>query len=198
MKIKNKVFITKTSSITCAGENNKELFDNICNGKTGVKKNSDYFHDSEPAIGMIESENTFYEDLILQCQNILDNSNLSDFKDTILIIGSSVGGMNTTEAAFFKAGKYKNIRPEKHNIDAIANVLKQEFCFYDDISFSTACTSSANAIGYAHEILSKGIYKNALVVGVDSLCKTTVGGFLSLAVLSTEVSSGINSETKVF
>ncbi|MEA3552888.1 MAG: beta-ketoacyl synthase N-terminal-like domain-containing protein, partial [Campylobacterota bacterium] len=62
--------------------------------------------------------------------------------------------------------------------------LNKNFNFYDDISFSTACTSSANAIGYGYEVLQKGIYKNALVVGIDSLCQTTVGGFLSLGVLS--------------
>lgn len=184
MQIKNKVFITNTSSITCAGKNNSELFHNICIGQTGIKKDDKYFSNSTPAIGKINSQNSFYQDLIIQCQNILDNSNLEDFKDTILVIGSSVGGMSITEKSFFKNNHYKEIDPQQHNINAIAEILKNKFTFYDDISFSTACTSSANAIGYAYETLSKGIYTKALVVGVDSLCQTTVGGFLSLGVLS--------------
>ncbi len=184
MQIKNKVFITSTSSISCAGKNNIELFENICTSNSGITREENYFHNSIPAIGKIKSQNTFYENLIVQCQNILDNSSLISFKDTILIIGSSVGGMSATEEIFFKSNNYKDINPQMHNIDAIAYILKQKFDFYDDISFSTACTSSANAIGYAYEVLEKGIYKNALVIGVDSLCQTTVGGFLSLGVLS--------------
>ncbi|NOQ31640.1 MAG: beta-ketoacyl-[acyl-carrier-protein] synthase family protein [Helicobacteraceae bacterium] len=186
MKIKNKVFITSSSSICCAGKSNEELFKNICNGITGIKKDEHYSYDATPAIGKIESPKSFYENLLVQCQNILDNSSLIDFSETLLILGSSVGGMSQTEEIFFKTKSYKTITPQEHNIDAIAYKLKQHFTFYDDLSFSTACTSSANALGYAHEVLSKGIYKNALVVGADSLCQTTVGGFLSLGVLSSE------------
>lgn len=184
MKIKNKVFITATSSISCAGENDKTLFNNICNGNSGIKQDKNYFFKSQPAIGKLCTNCKFNDALILQCENILKQSRLENFKDTLLIIGSSVGGMHTTEEIYFETQTYQNIDPNFHHINAIANVLNEKFDFYDDISFSTACTSSANAIGYAYEILSKGIYKNALVVGADSLSKITVGGFLSLGILS--------------
>ena len=184
MKIKNRVFVTVTSSISCAGDNNKILFDNICDGKSGIKQDKNYFFEADPAIGKLCSSNSFYDELLIQCHNILNQSRLENFNDTLLIIGSSVGGMNTTEDIYFETQNYKNIDPDFHHINAIANVVSEKFSFYDDISFSTACTSSANAIGYAHEVISKGIYKNALVVGVDSLSKTTVGGFLTLGVLS--------------
>ena len=184
MKISNKVFITCSSSVSCAGHNNETLFLNILDGKSGIKQDRDYFFDASPAIGKLSSTMTFYNELLIQCRNILEQSELSDFENTLLIIGSSVGGMKTTEDIYFETKSYKNIDPDLHNINTIANVLKKEFDFYDDISFSTACTSSANAIGYAYEVLAKGLYKNALVVGVDSLSSTTVGGFLSLGVLS--------------
>jgi len=184
MNTKNKVFITATSSVSCASDNCNELFSNICEGNSGIKNNDKYSYESCPAIGKIKSEKSFYENLILQCQNILDNSTLDTFENTLLVIGSSVGGMSITENDYFKNGDYKDINTSTHNINSIAYFIKKEFDFYDDITFSTACTSSANAIGYAHEVLQKGIYKNVLVVGVDSLCKTTVGGFLSLGVLS--------------
>jgi len=186
MPIKNRVFITTTSSVSCAGEDNNTLFSNICSGKSGIVQDNNYFFESSPAIGKLCSNHSFYETLILQCQNILKQSHLTNFNNTLLIIGSSVGGMLTTEDIFFKTQSYKNINPSMHHIQAIANVLSEHFSFYDDISFSTACTSSANAIGYAHEVLAKGLYDNALVVGVDSLAKTTVGGFLTLGVLSSE------------
>jgi len=186
MKIKHRVFVTATSSISCAGDNNKTLFTNVCNGNSGIKQDKNYFFEATPAIGKLRSSKTFYDELLCQCQNILNQSKLEDFHDTLLIIGSSVGGMMTTEDIFFETQNYKNINPDFHNINAIANIINKRFNFYDNISFSTACTSSANAIGYAHEVLSKGIYKNALVVGVDSLSKTTVGGFLTLGVLSSQ------------
>ncbi|MEA1914311.1 MAG: beta-ketoacyl synthase N-terminal-like domain-containing protein [Campylobacterota bacterium] len=184
MPTNNNVYITTSSSISCAGANNEELFDNICLGNTGIQQDNTYFHDSTPAIGHIHSCASFDENLILQCQNILDNSNLENFEDTLLIVGSSVGGMRRTEEIFLNTHSYKDIDSKLHNIGSITHILNQKFNFYDDIVFSTACTSSANALGYAHETLAKGIYKNALVVGVDSLSQTTVGGFLSLGVLS--------------
>jgi len=184
MKIKNRVYITSTSSVSCAGENNQKLFHNILEGFTGIKQDADYFFNAKPAIGKLKSEDTFYNELTLQCQNILDHSRLEDYSDTLLIIGSSVGGMKTTEEVFLLANNYKNINPNMHHIQAIANKLTEVFTFYDNLSFSTACTSSSNAIGYAYEVLSKGLYENVLVVGADSLSRTTVGGFLALGVLS--------------
>ncbi len=184
MTIKNSVFITHTSSISCAGENNEALFQNISQGITGITRDESYFKDAQPAIGKVFTIQDFDQHLIKQCQNILASSNLENFKETLLVLGSSVGGMNRTEALFFKTKNYQEIDPNHHNINAIAYKLKEKFDFYDDISFSTACTSSANALGYAHEVLSKGIYKNVLVVGADALSYTTIGGFLSLGVLS--------------
>jgi len=184
MKIDKKVFVNNTSVITAAGCDEKELFENILSGNTGIKRDSNYFYNSAPAIGVINSNKTFEENIIMQCQKILDDSNLDSFEDTLLVVGSSVGGISTTEKVFFETKHYKNIKPHLHNINSIAYIIKKRFSFYDDISFSTACTSSSNALGYAYEVLSKGVYKNVLVVGADSLSKTTVGGFLSLGVLS--------------
>jgi len=182
--MKEKVYITTTASVSCAGLDNTELFNNICKSNTGIEQMQNYFQDHSPSIGLINSENTFYENLYLQVEKILEESNLSDFDETILIIGSSVGGMNNTENIFFQTHSYEDIKPDLHHINTISYLLEKKYSFKDSISFSTACTSSGNAIGYGHEVLSKGIYKNALVIGVDQISQTTVGGFLSLGVLS--------------
>ena len=187
MKTKHKVFITCTSSVSSAGANNQSLFANIINGQSGIEKDTNSFFEAEPAIGKLVSTHSFNHELIEQCQNILEKSRLVDFKSTLLVIGSSVGGISLTETIFLKEGNYKHINPNLHHIQSIAHTLKTNFDFYDDISFSTACTSSANAIGYAYEVLSKGLYQNVLVVGADTLSKTTIGGFLSLGVLSSNI-----------
>jgi len=184
MKIKNRVYITTTTSVSCAGKNNQVLFDKILTHSTGIQQDPNYFFNAKPAIGKLASKDTFYNELILQCQQVLEESDLQDFKETLLIIGSSVGGMKKTEDIYIDTGDYENIDPNKHHIQAISNHLQCTFDFYDTLSFSTACTSSANALGYGYEVLAKGVYENVLVVGADSLSQTTVGGFLTLGVLS--------------
>jgi 3-oxoacyl-[acyl-carrier-protein] synthase-1 len=183
MKIKHKVYINSYSSSSCAGSSSTEMFQNILDGKTGIAQDKEYFYDSTPAIGKIDSKN-YYEDLVNHCKKILIDNLLEDFSDTVLMVGTSVGGMKITEDKLFRSGDFKGIDPQMHSANTIAYFLQKHFNFYDTMTFSTACTSSANAIGYAYETLSKGIYKKVLVVGADQLCQTTVGGFLSLSVLS--------------
>lgn len=184
MKINKKVYINYFDSISCAGNNSEELFDSICSKKDAITIDSSYIDDRSVAIGKIKRDKDLNEILAQRCEKVLTITKLKDFSKTLLIIGSSVGGMDQTEKLFFKNKNYKNINPKKHTVDAISYFLKQKYKFYDDVSFSTACTSSANALGYAKEVLSKGIYENVLVVGIDSLSYTTVCGFSALSVLS--------------
>ena len=194
MKTKNRVFIKTSSSLSCVGANNRDLFANICQGKSGIKQDKEYFFDASPAIGKFSSVQSFEEGLISQIQSILNQSQLKDFTETLLIIGSSVGGMQRSEEIFLQEKNYQKINPNFHHIHAISNMISKHFTFYDSLSFSTACTSSANALGYAHEVLSKGLYQNVLVVGADSLSKTTVGGFLTLGVLSSTKAQPFDKE----
>lgn len=186
MTTNKKAFINNYEAVSCAGLNAEQLFASICEKKDCITIDNTYVQDREVAIGKIKSDKTFNELLLETVLKVLKSSTLNNFENTLLIVGSSVGGMNETERVFFKDSSYKNIDYRKHPIDAIAYLLKEEFSFYDDISFSTACTSSANALGYAKEVISKGIYKNVLVVGVDALSYTTVCGFSALSVLSSK------------
>lgn len=186
MKKENKAYINNFESVSCAGNDCEELFNSICEKKETISLDSSYVKDRVVAIGKINTSKTFRELLLSKCKKILEQSNLKNFENTLLVIGSSVGGMSTTEKLFFRDKNYTNINPKFHPIDSIATVLKEEFSFYDDISFSTACTSSANALGYAKEVISKKIYKNVLVIGIDSLSYTTVCGFSALSVLSSK------------
>lgn len=189
MKSKNGVYINYFDTISPAGENPNELFDSIINQKDCISLDHNYVKDRVVAIGKIEKEVSLNELLRIRILKVLQNSLLDDFKNTLLVVGSSVGGMSLTEKIYFKDKDYKNIDYKKHPIDSIAYFLKQHFSFYDDISFSTACTSSANALGYAKEVIQKGVYKNVLVVGIDELSYTTVCGFSSLGVLSSKPSA---------
>ncbi|RXJ78267.1 beta-ketoacyl-[acyl-carrier-protein] synthase family protein [Arcobacter sp. F2176] len=184
MKINNKAYINYFDSISCAGNNSEELFKSICLEKNTIAINSTYVKERSVAIGQIQKDKDLNIILKERCDKLLDITKLINFSNTLLLIGSSVGGMNETEKLFFKNKNYKKINPKKHPVDAIAYFLKQNYKFLDDISFSTACTSSANALGYAKEVISKGIYENVLVIGIDALSFTTVCGFSALSVLS--------------
>ena len=178
-----RVFVNHYDCISCAGENADVLFENICSGRSGIKTDVTYLEGKALGLGIVAGSK-LEERLLAQVQSILDQSNLTDFSETLLVVGSSVGGMRQTEELYCKDHDFLRVKPTSHIIDVIARTITQRFAFHDDLSFSTACTSSANALGYAYEVIAKGIYKNVLVVGFDTICKTTVGGFNALGVLS--------------
>jgi len=181
---KNSVFINSFESVCCAGESSEALFEAICAHQSGIKIFSEFIQNKPIALGKIEKPFSIEVLLELTCKKVLEQSSLENFESTLLVVGSSVGGMQTTESIFLRDHHYKNIDPKLHAIDAIAHILSQHFAFKDDISFSTACTSSANALGYAYEMIAKGVYENVLVVGFDTLSLTTIRGFDALGVLS--------------
>ena len=184
MTIKNRVYINTTSLVCCAGNTQEELLENIYSGKTGIEYDNSYFNNTPAALGKINSNTNFFDLMVQQCNTLLQKSNLDNFEKTLLVVGSSVGGINLSEKIYIQEGSYTNINPNLHNIHTIQTLLEKHFHFLDGISFSTACTSSANALGYGYEVIQKGLYENVLVIGVDALSQTTVGGFLSLGVLS--------------
>lgn len=58
--------------------------------------------------------------------------------------------------------------------------LLSPYCY----SYSTACTSSANALLYAHRMLESGMIDRALVIGMEFFNHTSLLGFYSLGLIS--------------
>ena len=191
----NNIYIQAMEMVCSAGLNKDEVFTSVINGKTGIKKYANFLlDDSLASIGKIDSELPFNELMIKSIQNLLDNSELQDFSNTFLAIGTSVGGMAWAEERFIQdKGSLKNIKLEKQSIHSIAYTLKKTFNFKESITFSTACTSSSNALVFAKELLEANAYEQVLVVGADSISLTTVNGFNALGVLSPEGSKPFDS-----
>lgn len=185
-----KAFINGYESNSCVG-NTKELMESIYKQQTGITIDTSYMPETPVGLGKMKY-NDFFENLNSVVATVLQKSNLENFHETLLIVGSSVGGMQESEQHYFKDKNYKNIDTSRHAISVISDSLEKGFNFCNSRSISTACTSSANALLLAKRLINVGAYKNILVVGADALCYTTVCGFYALGVLSSKVCTPFN------
>lgn len=106
----------------------------------------------------------------------------------ILAIGSTTGGILESEQHYLKhrgkAGEADRALLTNHAVGTIADRLARDLKLGGERhTFATACSSSANAIGYAAARVEAGA-PWALAGGVDSLCRLTWAGFYSLKLLS--------------
>jgi 3-oxoacyl-(acyl-carrier-protein) synthase len=108
----------------------------------------------------------------------------------LVAVGTTTGGILESEEHYLRHRGQEG-RPDRellkhHPAGAIADVLASELGLQGERqTFSTACSSSANAIGYGAACIRQG-RPWALVGGVDSLCRLTYAGFHALKLLSTE------------
>lgn len=191
----NKAYINAISIKSICGDT-KETFEAILNGRSHLSLDDSIISDKTVCIGKIHADETFDELLYQSLDEILISSNLDNFTDTLLLVGSSVGGMSLTEKTLLRDGKINNINIKRHVINSIASTLNKKYHFLAHRSFSTACTSSANALKTAKELINCGAYKNILVVGADELCLTTLFGFNSLGILSDKICTPFKSGRK--
>ena len=107
-----------------------------------------------------------------------------------IIAGTSTSGIAEAEEAILSSSP--------GNISHQYDYKRQEFgspsSFVRDLlgttgpcyAISTACTSSTNAFIAARRLLQNGLAKAVLVIGADSLCRTTVEGFIALEAVSSQ------------
>ncbi|MGM0533486.1 MAG: beta-ketoacyl-[acyl-carrier-protein] synthase family protein [Campylobacterota bacterium] len=183
MHIKNRVYVHSYSCVAAGGLSCDGLLDAIRSHDSPIATDTRYAYGQKAAIGLIDNEKSFRRNMLDALDEVMVKDRLTA-DNTLLVIGSSVGGIYISESTFFKDGSYDNIDPQMHHIQTLSNMVAQNYNFKRSISFSTACTSSANALGYAHEVIAKGIYEDVVVLGADAISHTTVNGFAALGVLS--------------
>lgn len=109
-----------------------------------------------------------------------------------VILGTSTSGIYETENAYV-AWLRDGAMPadfallKTHTAQATAEFLQLELglkgpCY----AISTACSSSAKALGVGQRLIAAGVCDAVLVAGVDSLCRLTLRGFNSLQLISPE------------
>ena len=109
-----------------------------------------------------------------------------------VILGTSTSGIYDTENAYVDLLR-EGAMPagfeflKTHTAQATAEFLQLELglkgpCY----AISTACSSSAKALGAAQRLIQADVCDAVLVAGVDSLCRLTLRGFHSLQLVSPE------------
>ncbi|MEP6801784.1 MAG: beta-ketoacyl-[acyl-carrier-protein] synthase family protein [Acidobacteriota bacterium] len=101
-----------------------------------------------------------------------------------VILGGGTSGLLDSEAYYEQHLHGKKGRPShvlNHLPDAITDRVAQRFRVEGIKStITTACSSSANAMGFAHDAIAAGLADVVITGGSDVLARLTYGGFNSL------------------
>jgi 3-oxoacyl-[acyl-carrier-protein] synthase II len=101
-----------------------------------------------------------------------------------VILGGGTSGLLDSEAVYEKWLHGRPARPSRvlnHLPDAITDRVAQHFGLEGIKStITTACSSAANAMGYAYDAIAAGLADAVVTGGSDVLARLTYGGFNSL------------------
>jgi 3-oxoacyl-[acyl-carrier-protein] synthase I len=109
-----------------------------------------------------------------------------------LILGTTTAGLARTEDAYHGLADTGCLPSDydlyrQHSFGGLMEVVRRVTSIGGPTYVvSTACSASAKALGSAARLLDVGAADAVLVGGVDGLCQTTLRGFYSLQILSSE------------
>lgn len=108
-----------------------------------------------------------------------------------VVAGTSTSGIDAGEAAVreqIETGQRpENYHYRQQEIGNLAELVARHFALQGPaFTLSTACSSSAHALGSARRLLLSGLADAVVVGGADSLCRLTVNGFSTLESISAE------------
>jgi 3-oxoacyl-[acyl-carrier-protein] synthase I len=110
-----------------------------------------------------------------------------------VFIGTSTSGILQTELAYRRRDPASSALPADfiygttHNTFSVADFTRHYLGLSGPaVVVSSACSSSAKVFASARRMMAAGLIDAAVVGGVDSLCLTTLYGFNSLGLISTQ------------
>jgi len=139
----------------------------------------------EMSIQQIGTNDEFYgvfERLLLK---LIQQSNLTqeELVECALLVGSTSMNIPCSETSFRQNNGESMLSGIGYG--AIGSELTKLFCIGGEISFfTTACTSSANALLYAQRGIESGRFRRAIVLGFEFYNELTIAGFETLGLLS--------------
>lgn len=212
MDMDKKVVITGYGIVSPLGKNKLENAENLFPGKSGIVEHQfEYLDGKVKAMsGVLKKDigiHTFFDKYCIKydrasnlalyaSDECIAESGIGDFdldgEEVGVVVGTSLGGMlsadifHTTwiEKGIDKAdGEYLRQYP----LHAVADILAKNFKFCGPKSIiSTACSSGANAVGLAADLVKDGLCQAVLVGGVDPISRFSFAGFSALKAIELE------------
>ena len=214
-----RIVITGMGICSCIGDNVQETFTHLSQGKSGLSTIEllDTLHQDHIRVGEVKHTNEGLTNIldipkensysrtsllgILALREAIKNASLDEesLHSLGLIMASSVGGMDMTERYFYDYAT--NIPARRyitsHNIGEITQQMASYFGIKGFVtSLSTACSSSANAIITAANLIRTGRARTLAVGGADALSKFTINGFNALMILSDKEATPFDEHRK--
>ncbi len=119
-----------------------------------------------------------------------------------VFVGTSTSGILQTEIAYRHRDQQGRLPAEfdyagTHNTFSVADFTRRRLGLAGPaVAVSAACASSAKVFGNAARMIDSGLIDAAVVGGVDSLCLTTLYGFNSLELISSDVCRPFDAERR--
>lgn len=202
-----RIVITAMGICSALGDNLEEHLAGLLSGQSGlsVVENVSTLHRDHIRVGEIKHTNDFLaQQLGLPVVNHYSRTGLlgiwalkeaiaqagltpTEVAQLSIVMASSVGGMDMTERYFYAYTTQEALRRyiPYHNIGEVTGQIADYFGIKGYVtSVSTACSSSANAILTAANLLRTGRAQRIAVGGADALSIFTINGFNSLMILS--------------
>ncbi|MCB0700007.1 MAG: beta-ketoacyl-[acyl-carrier-protein] synthase family protein [Chitinophagaceae bacterium] len=201
----SKAYIVNTGIITAIGDNTVECFAALKQKRTGVGK-AEYlqtFWKDELPVAEVKKSNdelakltgvdiswprtallsaVAVQEAVAPFAEQLKNFRVGFFS------ANTVGGMDLTENVYKSFTDnaadvdFRNIA--NHECGAITELVADRFGISDFVTtISTACSSSANSIMMAAQMIENGMLDVAVAGGADSMSKFTLNGFNTLMIL---------------
>ena len=219
-----RVVITAFSVINDMGKNKQEVEEGIFSGRCGLSRQKFTYGDGEAegVFGMVHDlteVHPFFEEhglpydrcsqlALMAADDCLKESGLDVSREDPwrlgVSIGTSLGGMRSGDE-FHKEWIHEGVDAAKaswlkqYPIHAVADVVAMEAGFKGCRNIiSTACSASANSLGYAYDQIMDGSHDAVLAGGVDPMSRFSFAGFTSLKAIDHEfcrpysASTGIN------
>lgn len=214
-----RIVITGMGICSCIGDNVQETFTHLSQGKSGLSTIEllDTLHQDHIRVGEVKHTNEALTNIldipkensysrtsllgILALREAIKSASLDEesLHSLGLIMASSLGGMDMTERYFYD---YTTNIPARryitsHNIGEITQQMASYFGIKGFVtSLSTACSSSANAIITAANLIRTGRARTLAVGGADALSKFTINGFNALMILSDKEATPFDEHRK--
>lgn len=208
----NPLFLSHFTATSCIGQGLQQTLDALRQGKQALKPCDFETVDLNTLIGEVSGVDAVKMPADMADYNCRNNRlaklglEQDGFNDAVnmaaekygrervgVFIGTSTSGIFETELAFRHREPVTGALPadfiysKTQNTYSVADFTRQYFQLTGPaVVVSSACSSSAKVFSVARRMLETGLIDAAVVGGVDTLCLTTLYGFNSLDLLSTQ------------